>query len=96
MNDKEQVTMLRFQNKQLTAQLKWFEQTYGHKARDTEGCVFLPSAGYALEKKVNAHVGFGPRMAKQLGSKIGTFMLKNDSFWGNLLSKPLRFRISSF
>ena len=75
MNDKEQVTMLRFHNKQLTAQLKWFEQTYGHKARDTEGCVFLPSAGYALEKKVNAHVGFGPRMAKQLGSKIGTFKM---------------------
>ena len=75
MNDKEQVTMLRFQNKQLAAQLKWFEQAYGHKARDTEVCVFLPSAGYApANARENVPADFGQKMANQLGNKTGTFM----------------------
>ena len=64
MNDKEQVTMLRFQNKQLTAQLKWFEQTYGHKARDTEGCVFLPSDFFDTGKKGKCSCGLWPKNGK--------------------------------
>ena len=65
MNDKEEVTMLRFQNKQLAAQLKWFEQTYGHKARDTEVCVFLPSDFFDTGKcKGKCSCGLWPKNGK--------------------------------